>query len=101
MTEVEVLAPAAARDEVLVGELVRVINEAYAIGEAGLWLEGTTRTGPAEIADAIRGRGILAATVDGRIAGCAYVRPLEAGAADLGLVSTAPERWGGGIGGEL
>jgi hypothetical protein len=65
--EVRLLDPDEARDGDLVAELVRVINEAYAVGETGLWLEGTTRTGPAEIAEAIR----------------SYVRPLDAGTTDL------------------
>ena len=81
-----------ARDEALVEELVRVINAAYAVGEAGLWLEGTTRTEPGEIAEAIRSGGMLAATLEGRLVGCAYVRPLDAGTADLGLISAAPDR---------
>jgi GNAT superfamily N-acetyltransferase len=66
-----------------------------------MWLEGTTRTGPPEIAEAIRSGGMLAAALEGRLAGCAYVRPLEAGTADLGLISAAPERWGSGVGREL
>jgi GNAT superfamily N-acetyltransferase len=99
--EVTLLAPHEARDEVLVGELVRIINEAYAVGEAGLWLEGTARTEPGEIAEAIRGGGMLAATVDGQIAGCAYLRPLNGDTADLGLISVAPQRWGSGVGSQL
>jgi GNAT superfamily N-acetyltransferase len=101
MTEVTLLAPDEAGDEALVEELVGVINAAYAVGEAGLWLEGATRTGPGEIADAIRSGGMLAATLEGRVVGCAYVRPLDAGTTDLGLIATAPERWGNGVGGEL
>jgi GNAT superfamily N-acetyltransferase len=96
-TEVSLLAP----DDAPVEELVRLVNSAYAVGEAGLWLEGTTRTGPDEIADAIRSGGMLAATHEGRLAGCAYVRRLDAGTADLGLISTAPDQWGNGVGREL
>jgi GNAT superfamily N-acetyltransferase len=99
--EVNLLAPGDASDEVLVDELVRIVNEAYAVGEAGLWREGTARIGPGEIAEAIRSGGMLAATRDGRVVGCAYVRPLDAGAADLGLISAAPDRWGSGVGREL
>ena len=33
--------------------------------------------------------------------GCAYVRQLDATTADLGLISTATDYWGSGIGGEL
>jgi ketosteroid isomerase-like protein/GNAT superfamily N-acetyltransferase len=99
--EVNPLAPAEARDEVLVKELARLINGAYALGETGLWLEGATRTKPGEIAEAIRSGGMLAATLEGRVVGCAYVWPLDAGTADLGLLAAVPERWGSGVGREL
>ena len=89
------------RDQVLVEDLVRVINAAYAVGEAGLWLEGTPRVRPDEIAEAVRSGGMLAATLDDRLVGCAYVRPLDRLTADLGLISTAPDEWGRGVGGEL
>ena len=99
--DVRLLAPEEAHDETLVDELARLVNGAYAVGEAGLWLEGTTRTTPAEIAAAIRSGGMLAATLEGRLVGAAYVHPLDAGTADLGLISTATDQWGGGIGRRL
>lgn len=99
--EAELLAADRARDEALVDELTRVINAAYAIGEAGLWIEGTTRVVPGEIAEAVHSGGMLATTREGRLVGCAYVRPLDVGTADLGLVSAAPEHWGSGVGREL
>lgn len=99
--EVKPLSPDQARDEVLVEQLVGIINAAYAVGEAGLWVEGATRTGPGEIAQAIRSGGMLAAALQGRLVGCAYVRPLDAGTADLALISTAPDQWGSGVGREL
>jgi GNAT superfamily N-acetyltransferase len=99
--EVKPLAPDEAGNEARVEELVRLVNAAYAVGEAGLWLDGTTRTAPAEIAEAVRSGGMLAARIDGGLVGCAYVRPLDGETADLGMVSTAPDRWGGGIGREL
>ena len=99
--EVKLLAPDEARDELLVNELARIINGAYAVGEAGLWLEGATRTGAGEVAEAIRSGEMLAATLEGRLAGCAYVRPLDALTADLGLISAAPDQWGSGVGREL
>ncbi len=99
--EIKPPAPDEALDEALVEELVRVINSAYAVGETGLWLEGATRTAPREIVEMIRSGGMLAATLEGRIVGCAYVRPLDAGTADLGLISVAPDRWGSGVGSEL
>jgi GNAT superfamily N-acetyltransferase len=98
---VKQVPPDKARDEALVKELARLINEAYAVGEAGLWLDGTTRTGPGEIAEAIRSGGMLAATFEGLLVGCAYVRSLGADAADLGMVAAATDQWGRGVGGEL
>lgn len=99
--EVELLAVEGARDGEIVEGLVRLVNAAYAVGEAGLWLQGTTRTTTEEIAEAIRSGTMLAATVDGRLVGCASVRPLGGDTADLGLVSAAPDHWGSGIGREL
>jgi GNAT superfamily N-acetyltransferase len=99
--EVELLAPDEARNQALVEELARLVNRAYAVGEAGLWMDGTTRTRPDEIAEAILSGEMLAAALGGRLVGCAVVRPLEPGAADLGMVSAAPDRWGSGIGREL
>ena len=99
--DVKLLAPDDALDESLVEQLVRLINGAYAVGEAGLWQEGAMRIQPREIAVAIRNRGLLAARLEGRLVGCAYVRQLDAGTADLGLISTATDYWGSGIGREL
>jgi GNAT superfamily N-acetyltransferase len=99
--EVRLLPTDEARDEALVEELVQVINEAYAAGEAGLWLPGATRTEPGEMTEAVRSGGVIGATLDGRIVGCAYVRPLDAGTADLGLISVIPARWGSGVGRQL
>jgi GNAT superfamily N-acetyltransferase len=99
--QVELIAPDEVRDVALVEQLVRVINQAYAVGEAGLWLEGSTRTEPAEVAEMIRSGGMLAARLGSRVVGCAYVRPLEPGAADLSLISAAPDHWGSGVGREL
>ena len=99
--DVKLLAPNEACDDVLVEELARLTNAAYAVGEAGLWLDGTTRTEPRELADAMRSGEMLAARLGGRLVGCAYVRPLDAGTADLGLISAAPDQWGSGVGREL
>lgn len=101
MTDVDVLARSAAADEGLVTQLAQVINEAYAIGEAGLWLDGATRISPDEVGEAIRSGRMLAATSDGRLVGCVFLRPLDACTADLGLLSVATDQWGHGVGGEL
>lgn len=101
MTEVTVLAAHMASDEALVDQLVALVNRAYDIGEAGLWLDGATRTGPSEIGEAIRSGVMLAAISEGNLAGCVYLRRLDASTADLGLLSVAPDQWGHGVGREL
>jgi GNAT superfamily N-acetyltransferase len=101
MTEVKVLAADTARDGALVDQLVGLVNQAYEIGEAGLWLDGATRTAPREIGAAIRSGGMLVATFEGRLVGCMYLRRLDPTTADLGLLSVAPDMWGHGVGREL
>ena len=99
--QVDVLPSSAASDEILVAELVRLINRAYALGEDGMWVKGTVRTRPPQIVEAIRSGGMLAATVDGELVGCAYVTPLDETTTDLGLISVDPDRQGNGVGREI
>ncbi len=82
-----------------VDDLARVINAAYAIGEAGLWVEGTTRTTAADVLEMLD--EMLVATEDGRVVGCARVQPIDATTADLGLISVDPGHWGSGVGRRL
>ena len=98
---VEQLSPDAAGDRALVDELAGIVNAAYAVGEAGLWVEGTERTSPEQVAEVIRDGDLLAATVADRVVGCVRVRVIDAATAELGLLSTAPDHWGNGIGAEL
>lgn len=86
-------------DATQLDDLVRLVNEAYDIGERGLWLEGATRTDAAMLAKVID--ELLVAVDDGRVVGCVRVHPIDATTADLGLVSVAPDRWGTGLGRDL
>jgi GNAT superfamily N-acetyltransferase len=96
---VEMLPPEAAGDAAVVAALVRVVNAAYAAGEAGLWAAGTPWTDADEIAAAVGGGEMIAAFGgDGDLVGCARVRPLAPDVVDLGFVSVAPEAWGTGVG---
>ena len=99
--QVQPLPPSAASDEVLVDDVARVINRAYAAGEDGLWVDGTVRVTPDQVADAIGEGGMLVARLGGEVVGCARVRVLDETTADLGLVSVIPEQWGGGVGREV
>jgi GNAT superfamily N-acetyltransferase len=99
--QVQLLPADAASDEPLVAAIARVINDAYAAGEDGLWQPGTLRTSSDEVAAAIVAGEMLVARVDGEVAACGRVRPLDADTADLGFVSVVPDHWGGGLGGEI
>jgi deazaflavin-dependent oxidoreductase (nitroreductase family) len=99
--KVEQLAPEAAGDRALVGGLADIVNAAYAVAEAGLWVEGTERSTPEQLADAIRDGDLLVATLGDRVVGCVRVRHPDEATAALGLLATAPEQWGNGIGREL
>jgi GNAT superfamily N-acetyltransferase len=84
-----------------VGELVRLINDAYAAGEVGLWRDGLERTDEAEVADAVDAGEMLVATAGGRTVGCARVRALDATTGEVGLIAVDPAAWGDGTGGAL
>jgi GNAT superfamily N-acetyltransferase len=96
VAEIELL-PADAAPATL-DEVVDVINAAYADGEAGLWLDGTTRIGRAQAAEEVGAGGMLVARAGGRMVGCASVRRLDDETFELGLVSALPEAWGSGVG---
>jgi deazaflavin-dependent oxidoreductase (nitroreductase family) len=100
-SKVEQLPPDAAGDRALMDELVGIVNEAYDVAEAGLWVEGTKRTSPEHLADIVRAGDLLVATLADRVVGCVRVRPLDEATAELGLLATAPDQWGNGIGREL
>ena len=87
-------------DEVVVGELVSLINCAYAAGEAGLWRDDVDvgRTSRDEIAEAVGAGQMLVAREGGRIVGCLRTRAVDATTAELGLVGVDPGAWGGGVG---
>ena len=87
----------ASGDEAVVAELVRLINRAYAKGEAGLWRDDVGRTDEAEIAEAIRAGQMLVARTD-RIVGCLRTRALDAATSDVGLIGVDPDAWGAGAG---
>jgi GNAT superfamily N-acetyltransferase len=75
-----------------------LVNEVYGASEAGLWRDGSQRTGAAEMSAFIRAGEIAVATVGGEIAGCVRVRDLDDDTSELGTLASAPERRGAGVG---
>jgi GNAT superfamily N-acetyltransferase len=77
--------------------LAALVNEVYAVAEAGLW-NGGQRTSPAEIGALIRAGEIAVATEGGAIAGCIRVRDLDDEHGQFGILVSAPDRRNAGIG---
>src|SRR5262245_16066101 len=95
---VEVLDPTAADDAGLVDRLTALINRVYADAECGLWAEGATRTTADELAHMIRAGEIAVATRDGAVVGSVRIHDVSTHATEFGLLVSAPEERGSGIG---
>ncbi len=78
--------------------LATLINAVYAIAENGLWLDGFTRTDPAEIAELIAAGEIVVAERNGEVAGTVHVEDIEQHAAIFGMLAAAPEQRSAGVG---
>lgn len=96
---VERLDPVAAADDELVDELCALINEVYAVAEAGLWRDGATRTSPDEVRTLIgAGEIIVASTPDRRLAGSVRIHDVADDTSEFGILVAAPDLRSLGIG---
>jgi GNAT superfamily N-acetyltransferase len=95
---IELLNAEDSRDARLVGQLVDLINHVYAVAEAGLWIDGATRTTPAELAELIAAGEIAVARRDGEIAGSIRIRDVADDASEFGMLVAAFEQRGSGVG---
>jgi predicted N-acetyltransferase YhbS len=95
---IALLDGASAADDGLVAALHTVVNDAYGRGEAGLWRDGAERISDEGLRALVASGDLAAAREDGRVVGCVRVTSLDARTAELGLLSVAPERGGGGVG---
>jgi GNAT superfamily N-acetyltransferase len=98
---IEVLPPTAARDERLVGEFTDLVNRVYDAAEAGLWVDGATRTTTGEMQQMVAAEQIAVARVDGQAVGCIRIQELGDGAGEFGLLAADPAHRGEGVGREL
>jgi GNAT superfamily N-acetyltransferase len=84
-----------------VTSIARLINEVYAVGEAGLWRDGARRTSPAEVGQRLADGQLAGAWLDGDLVGCVALRFIDEQAAELGMLSARPEYQGIGVGSAL
>jgi GNAT superfamily N-acetyltransferase len=99
--KIEVLAATAAKDQHLVDEITDLVNLVYIEAEAGMWVDGATRTTSAEMEQMIASHQIAIARVDCRNVGCVRIQQLDGTAGELGMLAADPEHRGEGIGREL
>lgn len=95
------LPSATATDRQLVREITDLVNEVYASAEAGLWIDGATRTTTAEMQQMIAADEIAVAWVDGRVVGAVRVQQLDDRVGEFGMLVAHPARRGEGVGREL
>jgi GNAT superfamily N-acetyltransferase len=95
---VRLLEAAAGGDAGLVVRLAELVNDAYGTAERGLWREGWSRTTASQLSELIRAEQIAVAVRDGRIAGCVRVHAVAEDAGELGMLVSAPEERGTGVG---
>ena len=92
---IRLLGPA---DAPLAERVATLVNAVYGASEVGLWRDGSERTGAAEMAGLVRAGEIAVATVDGAIVGCVRVRDIDDEHGEFGVLASAPDRRGTGIG---
>jgi GNAT superfamily N-acetyltransferase len=98
---VELLKPPAADDPTLVEHIAALINSVYAAAERGLWRDHAQRITAAEVAQHIRSGEVAVARAREEIVGSIRVWDLVNGRSEFGLLVTAPEHRGLGVGSAL
>lgn len=99
--DIALLPAASGGDSQLMAVLNDLINEVYAVAEAGLWGPGAARTTIARIAEVARGGELAVARLNGQVTGCIRIRLLGEGVGEFGLLAVAPARRGTGMGRDL
>jgi len=73
-------------DDRFVAELTDLVNEVYAAGEKGIWIEGTDRTSPAEIAAMIEAGHLVVARDGDAVVGAMRLQRLPSGEGEFGML---------------
>jgi GNAT superfamily N-acetyltransferase len=97
-SQIEVLPVESADDDSLRQRLAAVVDAAYAIAEAGMWVPGTSRVTPAEISELLRAGRLIALRDGDQVVGCVSTRVLGDGVWGFGMLAVDPARQGGGGG---
>jgi GNAT superfamily N-acetyltransferase len=98
VTEIQLLATAASDDPMLMERIADLINEVYAVAEAGLWIDGATRTTVDEVTELTRAGQIAVARLRDRIVGSVRVQRLDESTGEFGMLVADPAHRGVGVG---
>jgi GNAT superfamily N-acetyltransferase len=99
IVNVDLVAADARSDARLVHELAGLINRVYLTAESGLWRDGKMRTTPDDVAALIAaGEIAVASRPDGTVVGSVRIHDLPDDVSELGMLVSAPECRGVGIG---
>lgn len=88
-------------DTGLATEIAGLVNRVYAEAEAGLWVDGASRTTEAEVAGLIDAGEIAVAQTEDRVVGSVRIQQLDDGLGEFGMLVAAPDQRGTGLGREL
>jgi GNAT superfamily N-acetyltransferase len=100
--DIALVPSALADDRRLTAELTALINDVYAVAEAGLWVDGAARTTAEQVANIVRaGQLAVAREAGGPIVGCIRIQLLGGGVGEFGMLAVVPGRRGTGLGREL
>lgn len=98
---IALLEPSRATDAAIVDELVEIVNTAYAVGEAGMWVDGTSRITAEGLRDLIRASEIMVALDGSRAVGCVRLHRIDESTWGFGMLAAARSAHGTGIGRRL
>ena len=101
MIDIQIALAAAEQDAALARELAGLVNRVYAAAEAGLWVDGTERTTPAQMAGLIAAGQIALARAQEQIVGAVRVQRLDDDMGEFGMLVADPAHRGMGVGREL
>ncbi len=86
-------------DVSLADELSALVNDVYAVAEAGMWVDGATRTSPDEMRSfLVAGELLLARIPAGRVVGSVRVHDVAPDTAEFGVLVAARDQRGVGVG---
>jgi GNAT superfamily N-acetyltransferase len=99
--DLQLLPAVAAGDRPLMKQIADLINEVYAMAEAGLWIDGATRTTVDEVAELTRAGEIAVARLRERLVGCVRIQRLDDQTGEFGMLAAEPASRSVGVGREL